>query len=75
MGRGYAWLDTGTHGSLLDAGNFVRTLQSRQGLQAGCPEEIAFQHGWIDADALRALAARYAKTDYGAYLLRLVHEG
>ena len=75
MGRGYAWLDTGTHASLLDAGNFVRTLQSRQGLQAGCPEEIAYQKGWIGADALRALALAHAKTDYGAYLLRLLKEG
>ncbi|MCZ4352278.1 glucose-1-phosphate thymidylyltransferase RfbA [Roseovarius aestuarii] len=71
MGRGYAWLDTGTHGSLLDAGNFVRTLQSRQGLQAGCPEEIAFEQGWIDTAALRALASRHSKTDYGTYLTRL----
>lgn len=75
MGRGYAWLDTGTHGSLLDAGNFVRTLQSRQGLQAGCPEEIAYQQGWIDATALRALAQRHSKTDYGTYLTRLADEG
>ena len=75
MGRGYAWLDTGTHGSLLDAGNFVRTLQSRQGLQAGCPEEIAFEQGWIDTAALRGLAARYSKTDYGRYLMRLADEG
>jgi glucose-1-phosphate thymidylyltransferase len=74
LGRGYAWLDTGTHGSLLDAGNFVRTLQDRQGLQMGCPEEIAFQHGWIDADTLRAQAARIAKNDYGRYLLRLLDE-
>jgi glucose-1-phosphate thymidylyltransferase len=72
MGRGYAWLDTGTHASLLDAGNFVRTLQSRQGLQVGCPEEIAFQQGWIDAAALEALAARYGKTEYGRYLRRLL---
>ena len=72
MGRGYAWLDTGTHGSLLDAGNFVRTLQSRQGMQTGCPEEIAYQQGWIDADALSILADRYAKTDYGAYLRGLL---
>ncbi|MBU2360048.1 MAG: glucose-1-phosphate thymidylyltransferase RfbA [Alphaproteobacteria bacterium] len=72
MGRGYAWLDTGTHGSLLDAGNFVRTLQSRQGMQTGCPEEIAYQHGWINADALTALADRYAKTDYGSYLRSLI---
>ena len=74
MGRGYAWLDTGTHGSLLDAGNFVRTLQSRQGLQAGCPEEIAYQQGWIDTTSLRALAQRHSKTDYGTYLRRLADE-
>jgi glucose-1-phosphate thymidylyltransferase len=72
MGRGYAWLDTGTHASLLDAGNFVRTLQSRQGLQVGCPEEIAFQQGWIDRAALARLAAFYGKTDYGRYLARLL---
>ena len=72
MGRGYAWLDTGTHGSLLDAGNFVRTLQSRQGMQTGCPEEIAHGLGWIDDAALLALAERYAKTDYGTYLKGLL---
>jgi len=72
MGRGYAWLDTGTHGSLLDAANFVRTLQSRQGMQTGCPEEIAHGAGWIDDAALAALADRYAKTEYGAYLLGLM---
>ena len=74
MGRGYAWLDTGTHASLLDAGNFVRTLEERQGLQAGCPEEIAFQKGWIDAEALRARAALFAKNSYGAYLLGLLKD-
>ncbi|MEI4195521.1 glucose-1-phosphate thymidylyltransferase RfbA [Roseovarius sp. E0-M6] len=74
MGRGYAWLDTGTHASLLDAGNFVRTLQSRQGLQAGCPEEIAYEQGWIDDAALRALAETYSKTEYGTYLGRLLRE-
>jgi glucose-1-phosphate thymidylyltransferase len=72
MGRGYAWLDTGTHGSLLDAGNFVRTLERRQGLQVGCPEEIAFENGWIDRAALAALAERYAKNDYGRYLAGLL---
>jgi glucose-1-phosphate thymidylyltransferase len=72
MGRGYAWLDTGTHASLLDAGNFVRTLQSRQGMQTGCPEEIAFGAGWIDEAQLTTLAQRYAKTAYGAYLLGLM---
>ena len=72
MGRGFAWLDTGTHESLLDAGNFVRTLERRQGLQTGCPEEIAFDAGWIDADTLREQAARYSKNDYGRYLEELV---
>jgi glucose-1-phosphate thymidylyltransferase len=72
MGRGYAWLDTGTHASLLDAGNFVRTLSERQGQQVGCPEEIAFEQGWIDKDQLQTRAELFAKTAYGAYLKRLV---
>lgn len=72
MGRGYAWLDTGTHGSLLDAGNFVRTLEQRQGLQTGCPEEIAFQQGWISAEMLRARADLFRKNRYGAYLAGLL---
>jgi glucose-1-phosphate thymidylyltransferase len=72
MGRGYAWLDTGTHASLLDAGNFVRTLQTRQGLQTGSPDEIAFAKGWIDAKALADRAARFAKNDYGRYLRTLI---
>jgi glucose-1-phosphate thymidylyltransferase len=72
MGRGYAWLDTGTHGSLLDAGNFVRTLERRQGLQTGCPEEIAFDKGWISRDQLAERAAAYAKNDYGRYLKGLL---
>lgn len=75
MGRGYAWLDTGTHASLLDAGNFVRTLQLRQGLQVGSPDEIAFDRGWIDAAALRARAGLFGKTEYGAYLLQLLNTG
>ncbi|MFU8777162.1 MAG: glucose-1-phosphate thymidylyltransferase RfbA [Roseovarius sp.] len=75
MGRGYAWLDTGTHASLLDAGNFVRTLEQRQGQQVGCPEEIAFDKGWIDAAALEARVDLFKKTDYGAYLQRLLHGG
>ncbi len=74
MGRGYAWLDTGTHGSLLDAGNFVRTLQDRQGTQVGCPEEIAFAAGWIDAARLRAHAATYGKSRYGRYLIDLLRD-
>jgi glucose-1-phosphate thymidylyltransferase len=68
MGRGYAWLDTGTHASLLDAGNFVRMLQERQGTQVGCPEEIAFENRWLTAEGLRDRATLYAKTGYGAYL-------
>jgi glucose-1-phosphate thymidylyltransferase len=74
MGRGFAWLDTGTHGSLLDAGNFVRTLQARQGLQVGCPDEIAYRAGWIDKDALAARAELFHKNDYGRYLLSIVAE-
>ncbi len=74
MGRGYAWLDTGTHASLLDAGNFVRTLQDRQGLQTGSPEEIAFAQGWIDATALDAEAMRFGKTAYGRHLASLSHD-
>ncbi|WP_170516079.1 glucose-1-phosphate thymidylyltransferase RfbA [Ruegeria atlantica] len=68
MGRGYAWLDTGTHASLLDAGNFVRTLEERQGLQTGCPEEIAWQLGWISDAQLRQRAEMFAKNEYGTYL-------
>ena len=72
MGRGYAWLDTGTHGSLLDAGNFVRTLERRQGMQTGSPDEIAFAAGWITADALQERAEKFRKNDYGEYLLGLL---
>ncbi|MCR8724101.1 glucose-1-phosphate thymidylyltransferase RfbA [Frigidibacter sp. ROC022] len=72
MGRGFAWLDTGTHGSLLDAGNFVRTLSQRQGMQSGCPEEIAYEMGWIDADKMAEHARTYGKTEYGRYLARLI---
>ena len=72
MGRGFAWLDTGTHGSLLDAGNFVRTLEKRQGLQTGCLEEIAFAQGWINRAALQARADMFAKNDYGVYLQGLL---
>ena len=74
MGRGYAWLDTGTHGSLLDAGNFVRTLEQRQGLQVGCPEEIAFEKEWITAKELKQQADLLAKNSYGAYLQKVVAE-
>ena len=74
MGRGYAWLDTGTHGSLLDAGNFVRTLEARQGLQVGCPDEIAFSKGWIDGPALAKRADTFRKNDYGRYLAGLLND-
>jgi glucose-1-phosphate thymidylyltransferase len=72
MGRGFAWLDTGTHSSLLDAGNFVRTLQTRQGMQTGCLEEIAFNRGWIDRAALERHAKTMEKNDYGKYLRSLL---
>ena len=72
MGRGYAWLDTGTHASLLDAGNFVRTLEQRQGMQSGCPDEIAHLQGWISDDDLRARARMFGKNDYGRYLAGLL---
>jgi glucose-1-phosphate thymidylyltransferase len=75
MGRGYAWLDTGTHGSLLDAGNFVRTLETRQGLQTGSPDEIAFNQGWISEDKLEQRAKLFAKNDYGDYLEGLLKQG
>lgn len=68
MGRGFAWLDTGTHGSLLDAGNFVRTLEKRQGMQMGCPEEIAYENEWITLSDVKELAKKFSKNAYGAYL-------
>lgn len=68
LGRGFAWLDTGTHSSLLQAGNFVETVEHRQGLMIACPEEIAFHQGWIGRDALLAQADRMGKTEYGTYL-------
>jgi glucose-1-phosphate thymidylyltransferase len=74
MGRGYAWLDTGTHESLLDAGQFIATLEQRQGLKIACPEEIAWRHGWIDAAQLEQLAQPLAKNGYGQYLQRLLKE-
>ena len=74
MGRGFAWLDTGTHGSLLDASNFVRTLQMRQGLQVGCPDEIAYRAGWISKAELAARAATFRKNEYGKYLAGIVSE-
>ena len=74
MGRGYAWLDTGTHESLLEAGQFIATLENRQGLKVACPEELAFRQGWIDAAQLEKLGRAMAKSGYGKYLLRLVKE-
>jgi glucose-1-phosphate thymidylyltransferase len=75
MGRGDAWLDTGTHDSLIEASQFIQTLEKRQGLRICCPEEIAWRNGWIDSAQLERLAAALAKSGYGEYLLRLVHEG
>jgi glucose-1-phosphate thymidylyltransferase len=74
MGRGYAWLDTGTHESLLEAGQFIATLENRQGLKVACPEELAFRQGWIDAQQLESLGQAMAKNGYGQYLLRLLKE-
>lgn len=74
MGRGYAWLDTGTHESLLDASQFIATLENRQGLKVSCPEEIAYRQQWIDAAQLEALAQPLAKNGYGHYLLRVLEE-
>ena len=74
MGRGYAWLDTGTHDSLLEAGQFIATIEKRQGLKVACPEEIAWRQGWISDDELEQIAQPYAKTGYGQYLLGLLRE-
>jgi glucose-1-phosphate thymidylyltransferase len=74
MGRGYAWLDTGTHDSLLEASQFISALENRQGLKVACPEEVAFRQGWIDSTQVAALAKPLAKNGYGQYLLRLLGE-
>ena len=74
MGRGYAWLDTGTHDSLLEAGQFIATLEKRQGLKVACPEEIAFRAGWIGAEQLEALAKPMMKNGYGQYLARILRD-
>ena len=74
MGRGYAWLDTGTHDSLMEAGQFISTLEKRQGLKVACPEEIAYRRGWIDAAQLERLAQPLLKNGYGQYLQKVLHE-
>ena len=74
MGRGYAWLDTGTHDSLMEAGQFIATLEKRQGLKVACPEEIAYRAGWIDGAQLEALAAPMLKNSYGQYLMQVLRE-
>ena len=75
MGRGYAWLDTGTHASLLEAGNFIRTLTERQGLQIGSPDEVAYQHQWITSDQILERAQTFEKNDYGQYLSNINNRG
>ena len=75
MGRGFAWLDTGTHDSLLEAGQFIATLEKRQGFKVACPEEIAWRNGWIDDDQLGRLAEPLRKSGYGTYLMQVLREG
>jgi glucose-1-phosphate thymidylyltransferase len=74
LGRGTAWLDTGTHDSLLEASMFIHTIEKRQGLKVACPEEIVYRLGYIDAAQLRGLAAKFAKSTYGQYLLQVLEE-
>jgi glucose-1-phosphate thymidylyltransferase len=74
MGRGFAWLDTGTHDSLLDAAGFIATLQKRQGLMVACPEEIAYRQGWITAASVEKIANQMMKSGYGQYLQRILQE-
>jgi glucose-1-phosphate thymidylyltransferase len=75
FGRGVAWLDTGTHDSLMQAANFIQTIQARQGLSVACPEEIAYSKGWINADKVLSLAEPLKKTGYGQYLIELIRRG
>lgn len=72
LGRGFAWLDTGTHNSLIEAGSFVETVQKRQGMMVACPEEIAWRNGWLDSESLTVIGRKLGKNHYGQYLLRLV---
>jgi len=74
LGRGMAWLDTGTHDSLLEASQFIQTIEKRQGLKVACPEEIAWRLGWIDDQALEALAGQLGKSGYGAYLRSVLQD-
>ena len=74
MDRGYTWLDTGTHDSLLDAGQFISTIENRQGLKVACPEEVAYHQGWINASQLEDLAKPLLKNQYGQYLMRVLSE-
>lgn len=74
LGRGMAWFDTGTHDSLLETASFVQTIQKRQGMQICCPEEIAFENGWIDKEQLKELAQKLTKSDYGKFLLALAEK-
>ena len=74
LGRGYAWLDTGTHDAMLDAGNFIRTIETRQGLQVACLEEIAYQNAWLTKDQIRESCRDMLKTEYGKYLMRMIEE-
>jgi glucose-1-phosphate thymidylyltransferase len=75
IGRGVAWLDTGTHESLMQAGDFIQTIEQRQGLKICCPEEVAYQNRWIDAAQLKAIAAPLVKSGYGEYLMGLLERG
>jgi glucose-1-phosphate thymidylyltransferase len=75
LGRGNAWLDMGTHESLLQASNFIETVESRQGLKIACPEEIAFRKGWVDAETVASIAAPMKNSTYGKYLLQVVLQG
>ena len=75
LGRGYAWLDTGTHDSLIDAADFIRTIEQRTGMMVACPEESAFEQGWLSPDELKDSASALIKTNYGCYLMQLAESG